>query len=247
MSLGRYAPLYPTHVPLNPLQKGAVALLSAAGALLRPARADLVAAVGETTGEWLLPSIRDRMRRDPLGAQILAERPRVTNATIELCRTMPPGSFGAAYARFMGDRRFQADERPPVRFVDDEELAYVMCRAREVHDFWHVLFDCHTNVFGELALKGLEFVQTGLPMTGLAVLGAQYRLPPADRELLQRHYLPWALRAGNRCEDLMSIYYERHFEEDLERVRQEHRIIPAPQPPQHLRFRGPQPPKPPRA
>lgn len=183
-------------------------------------------------------------------------------------------------------------------FVDDEELAYVITRAREVHDFWHVLFDCHTNVFGELALKGLEFVQvrplgrcdvevrekalvlsgggrriiasearagcttkvdkllmpwrvqlvcwplpayclpchplparftgypsfpffqlaplfvpqTGLPMTGLAVLGAQYRLQPDDRVVLQRHYLPWALRAGSRCGDLMSIYYERHFE-----------------------------------
>jgi ubiquinone biosynthesis protein Coq4 len=29
----------------------------------------------------------------------------------------------------------------------------------QVHDFWHVLFGCHTNVFGELALKALEFVQ----------------------------------------------------------------------------------------
>jgi ubiquinone biosynthesis protein COQ4 len=28
-----------------------------------------------------------------------------------------------------------------------------------VHDFWHVLTGCHTNVFGELALKALEFVQ----------------------------------------------------------------------------------------
>ena len=65
--------LYPTHVPLNALQKGAVAVLSAVGAALRcacvraglplpwkpwhkhaparrPQRADLVAAVGETTG-----------------------------------------------------------------------------------------------------------------------------------------------------------------------------------------------------
>ncbi len=50
---------------------------------------------------------------------------------------------------------------PPLRFVDDEELAYVLTRMREVHDFWHVLFGCHTNVFGELALKGLEFVQVG--------------------------------------------------------------------------------------
>lgn len=45
------------------------------------------------------------------------------------------------------------------RLVDEEDLAYVITRAREVHDFWHVLFDCHTNVFGELALKALEFVQ----------------------------------------------------------------------------------------
>lgn len=49
--------------------------------------------------------------------------------------------------------------RPPVRFLDDEELAYVATRAREVHDFWHVLFGCHTNNFGELALKAVEFVQ----------------------------------------------------------------------------------------
>lgn len=33
---------------------------------------------------------------------------------------------------------------------------------REVHDFWHVLFDCHTNVFGELAIKGVEFVQASI-------------------------------------------------------------------------------------
>lgn len=46
-----------------------------------------------------------------------------------------------------------------MRFLDDEELAYVATRAREVHDFWHVLFGCHTNNFGELALKAVEFVQ----------------------------------------------------------------------------------------
>lgn len=28
-------PLYPTHIPLNPLQRGAVAFLAAAGALIR--------------------------------------------------------------------------------------------------------------------------------------------------------------------------------------------------------------------
>ena len=63
----------------------------------------------------------------------------------------------------MGTRRFQPNERPPVRFVQTEELAYVATRAREVHDLWHVLFDCPTTVQGELALKALEFAQTGNP------------------------------------------------------------------------------------
>lgn len=72
---------------------------------------------------------------------------------------MPEGTFGHAYANFMGDRNFLAGDRPPVRFIDDLELAYVAARAREIHDFWHVLFGCHTNVFGELALKAVELVQ----------------------------------------------------------------------------------------
>lgn len=56
----------------------------------------------------------------------------------------------------------QALRLPPSRFVDDPELAYVVTRARQVHDFWHVLFGCHTNVFGEVALKAVEFVQVGV-------------------------------------------------------------------------------------
>mmetsp|Transcript_8693 Transcript_8693/g.15023 ORF Transcript_8693/g.15023 Transcript_8693/m.15023 type:complete len:240 (+) Transcript_8693:75-794(+) len=229
--------LYPTHIPLHPLQKGALAAVAAAGALLRPQRADLVATVAETTGTWHLERLRARMQADPEGRQVLAERPLVTDESVAACWDMPPHTFGAAYARFMGARGFHADDRPPVRFVDDAELAYVLRRMREVHDFWHVLFDCHTNVFGELALKGLEFVQTGVPMTGLAVVGAQWRLKPEDRALLQSQYLPWALRAGNRCKDLMTVHYEKHFEDDLDELRRKLRIIPAPSPPPHLGIR----------
>lgn len=46
-----------------------------------------------------------------------------------------------------------------MRFIADEEVAYVAARSREVHDLWHVLFRCPTTVLGELALKGMEFVQ----------------------------------------------------------------------------------------
>lgn len=225
---------YPTHVPLSGLQKAAVAVLSAVVAAQRPARADLVAALGETTGYAALQALRRRMASDSVGKQILQDRPRITDATVELCRHQPAGSFGAAYFAFMNDRNFSADERPPVRFVDDDELAYVITRVREIHDLWHTVFDCHTNVFGELALKGVEFVQTGLPMTALSVVGAQWRLPAQDRALLQATYLPWAWRAGTECRDLVTIYYERHWGDDLETLRKEWNILRAPQPPPHL-------------
>eukprot|EP00879_Flechtneria_rotunda_P025921 GHRR01027580.1.p2 GENE.GHRR01027580.1~~GHRR01027580.1.p2 ORF type:complete len:159 (+),score=26.80 GHRR01027580.1:240-716(+) len=107
--------LYPTHVPLNPLQKGAVAVFSALGALSNPARADLVAAVGETFGNAAIRNMAARMQASPTGRQILAERPRITDAAVAHCWDLPPTTFGGAYAQFMGVRGFKADDRPAVR------------------------------------------------------------------------------------------------------------------------------------
>ena len=144
---------------------------------------------------------------------------------------MPENTFGAAYARFMGSRNFSPDDRPPVRFMDSEEMAYVAMRAREVHDFWHVLFDLPTNLIGESALKVVEFEQMLLPMAALSVIGGSARFCQKQRNLFTKHYLPWALHAGLRCSDLMCIYYEKHFQEDLEEVRRRWCVVPCPSPP----------------
>ncbi|EIE24601.1 ubiquinone biosynthesis protein [Coccomyxa subellipsoidea C-169] len=220
--------LYPSHVKLGTLQKATVAVLSAIGASLNPARADLVAALGETTGERALRSMRARMQASATGRIILEERPRITASTSVLVPSLPEGTFGRAYGEFMRHRKFLASDRPPVRFVDDEELAYVAQRSREVHDLWHVLFNCKTTVLGELALKAVEFVQTGMPMTALSVVGASWRLKAQDRSRLINELLPWAVHAGSRSADLMCLYYEKHFEEGLEDVRHRWRMIPAP-------------------
>lgn len=218
----------PTIAPLKPWQKAAVALGSAVGALFNPARADLVAALGETTGSLAFHSMLSRMKLSSEGRRILAARPRVTSASVGHAWDLPENTFGAAYARFMGSRNFSPDDRPPVRFMDSEELAYVATRAREVHDFWHVLFNLPTNVIGESALKVVEFQQTHLPMCFLSVVGGAIRLQSVHRVLLIREYLPWALKAGTASSDLMCIYYEEHFHEDLTDVRNMWGILPAP-------------------
>lgn len=199
---------------------------------MNPARADLVGALGETTGAPAFRMMLKRMKMNPEGRQILQDRPRVRSEFVGHAWDMPPNTLGGAYAKFMGSRNFSPDDRPPVRFLDEDELAYVATRAREVHDFWHVLFNLPTSVLGELALKMLEFRQTMLPMCFLSVAGASWRLKPEQRKVLFTHYLPWAARAGESCEDLICIYYEKHLMEDLDEVRRKWGIIPAPARPQ---------------
>lgn len=220
--------LYGTHVPTTPLQRLALTSGSAVGALFNPARADLVAALAELTGTVALQNMRKQMRADPTGRRLLSEQPRITSKNIELCYTLPTDTFGGSYAKFMGKRGFSADDRPPVRFVDDPELAYVATRYREVHDFWHVLFGMGTTVLGETAIKAVELLQTGLPMCGLATLGGTLRVTPVKRQLLYDTYFPWAVQAATRCAPLMCIEYEKHFEEDLQVLRKRWNIQPAP-------------------
>jgi len=217
--------------PLKRWQQAAVAVGSAVGALLNPRRADLIAALGETTGKPSFERVLERMKRSPEGRAVLLERPRVISTEVGHAWDLPLNTFGAAYANFMGSRNFSPDDRPPVRFMDTDELAYVAMRAREVHDFWHTLFDLPTNLIGESALKVIEFEQMYLPMCMLSVVGGTARFNEKQRKLFFQHYFPWALRAGLQCTDLMCIYYEQHFHEDLEDVRRKWGILPAPVPP----------------
>ncbi|XP_028340849.1 ubiquinone biosynthesis protein COQ4 homolog, mitochondrial isoform X1 [Physeter macrocephalus] len=143
--------LYPEHIPTSPLQKALLAAGSAGMALYDPYRHDMVAVLGETTGCRTLKVLRDQMRRDPEGAQILQERPRISLSTLDLgkLRSLPEGSLGREYLRFLDVNRVSPDTRAPTRFVDDEELAYVIQRYREVHDMLHTLLGMPTNILGE--------------------------------------------------------------------------------------------------
>jgi ubiquinone biosynthesis protein COQ4 len=53
----------------------------------------------------------------------------------------------------MNGHIYSPNDRTAVRFIDDAELAYVLLRYRQVHDFWHVLLALPTTILGELAQK----------------------------------------------------------------------------------------------
>lgn len=232
--------------PLSTLQRVAVAIHSATTALSDPARADAVASLGEVTGAVALGLMRERMLLDETGRRILREKPVVGKTSIDLDGLLTGSSgnlerstsrgnggddgltFGSAYASFMEKHGFDPDERSQVKYIADPELAYVMLRYRQCHDFWHALTGLPPTVLGELGLKWLELIQTGLPVAALSATVGSLRLSPGEREILTTQYLPWAIQVGKNGAYLMNVYYEDEFDTNLQELRNRLGIVPAP-------------------
>ncbi|KAK5879051.1 hypothetical protein CesoFtcFv8_024396 [Champsocephalus esox] len=225
-----YDGLYPGHIHTTPIQKALLAVGSGVAALQNPYRHDMVAVLGETTGHLALINLREKMRNDPEGYTILTERPRIRLSTLNLSEmsSLPDGSFGREYCRFLEDNHVTPDSRADVKYVDNEELAYVMQRYREVHDLLHTLLGMPTNMLGEVAVKWFEAAQTGLPMCTLGAVLGPLRLNPSRLQQLFTSLGPWALHNGRRARCVLSIFYERRWEQNIEDLRQELNIEPPP-------------------
>jgi len=213
-----------------------LAIQSAGTALLDPTRADAVAALGEVTGHVALREMYDTMMKDETGQRILRDRPVVDSKGLIMVQKTSVGrgegggiTFGQAYAKFMEKHGFDPDERDDVKFIEDPELAYVMLRYRQTHDFSHTLFELPPTVLGELALKWVELIQTNLPLTALSVTFGPLQLTSKERHVLRTIYMPWAIRVGKHCKrSLMNVYYEEEFDKDLHLLREELGVEVAP-------------------
>lgn len=162
------------------------------------------------------------MLSSPTGRRILRDRPRITSQTMSMThlRTLPANCVGRAYASWLDREGVSPDTRDSVKYIDDEECAYVMQRYRECHDFYHALTGLPVMVEGEVALKAFEFANTVLPMTGLSMF-AVTRLKKAERQRFWHTYLPWALDNGTRCKEIINVYWEEELERDVDDLRKE--------------------------
>jgi ubiquinone biosynthesis protein COQ4 len=199
-------------------------------AITNPTRADLVATVGELTGVEALRKLRDRLSRTPQGREILKQRPRIEQT---ICREklaqLEPNTFGYRYEMFLARHQFSPLERPIVRFIQDEELAYIMQRYREVHDFWHVLLEIPPTVQGEVILKWFEGFHTGLPFCFLAGCTSPFLLSPQQQWKLVQHDIPWAFHTARNCVDLLSVEYEKLLDRDFFQVQKQLALVSFPQ------------------
>ena len=162
------------------------------------------------------------MLSDPTGRRILRLRPRISSNTlsVEKLRALPENTVGRAYVGWLDREGVSPDTRSQVRYIDDEECAYVMQRYRECHDFYHSITGLPIVREGEVALKAFEFANTLIPMTGLSML-AVTTMKPAERSRFWSTYLPWALKNGSRSKELINVFWEEQLERDVAELRAE--------------------------
>lgn len=207
------------------------------GALL-----DMVAALGETTAGPVLPRLLDHMLESEEGCRILKERPRINTSTVDMAALarLPENTFGYTYVTWLERCGVTPDTRDPVRpppsqsdatallltlitqvhYIDDPELAYIMQRYRECHDFYHALCGMPVSVEYELALKVFEFANLGLPSAALST-AAVVRLNAAKRARFLSEYVPWALRCGSTARSMITVYWEERWAQDLGGLKKE--------------------------
>ncbi|KAJ1357905.1 Component of the coenzyme Q biosynthetic pathway [Parelaphostrongylus tenuis] len=202
---------------------------SAAAAITDPRRGDMVATMGEVTAsQSILEKIRQRMASDVVGSRLLAERPRVTNETVdrEYLRTLPDNTLGKHYVKFLDKLKTTPDERPPVRFVQNEDLVYVMQRYRETHDFNHILLQMPTHMLGEVTVKYFEAIQFGLPMCVTAGIFGAARLGKNHRRRFLTQNLPWVVEQALQSRFLLALDWENHWEEPISSLQKKVGIVP---------------------
>ncbi|THH08930.1 hypothetical protein EW145_g2375 [Phellinidium pouzarii] len=217
------AAAYDGHIPLNWFENAFLAVGSGIVLLTDPRRADMVAALGETTAGPFLPFLRERMLESAEGRRILKQRPRINTRTVDMSAlaALPENTFGRSYVSWLEHCNVTPDSREPVHYIDDPELAYVMQRYRECHDLYHCVLSLPVDGLSEIAVKAFEAANLGLPMAAMSATLGHLRLSPQRRTRYFQEYLPWALRCGGSAQNLITVYWEERWAQDIGELKKE--------------------------
>ena len=200
-------------------------LVESVKAWMYPSEADHIHLSGEMSAFFACQRMKERMMQSESGRRVLAERPRLRTpffdkSVVEKCA---PNTLGGAYHKFLSTYGYEFDERPKVRYMPDDELAYIYQRYKEIHDFYHVCLNQGVTVYAELLVKVFEYAQTTLPSAGMTVvIGPPYLAVNYGTETARKIYFeegPRMVRIAKKAKDFMSIMFEEHLHEDYEKFR----------------------------
>ncbi|KAJ1607868.1 hypothetical protein OIY81_2525 [Cryptosporidium canis] len=166
------------YVPITKFEKILLSISSSMEGLKDPTDSNPVACITELTSTRALRRLHVLMRSTPDGRNIIKNKPLIDSSrySIKDLLAYPADSLGRRYGEFLTTYGFEID-RPPVRYVNNEDLAYIMTRFRQIHDIIHTVLELNVTVESEVALKLFEFLHAGIPFGALATFMGLFITP----------------------------------------------------------------------
>jgi ubiquinone biosynthesis protein COQ4 len=174
-----------------------------------------------------------RFRADPLGRQLLDERPQLLRMLADrpLLENMPRGSLARAYLDFLDSEGITAEglvqasvDGRKGQLDPESDLSFFTERIRDAHDLWHTVTGWQGDVVGETSLLAFNVAQLHNPGVATIVAAAlvQYRDVEFYR-LVARGFMD-----GLRAQWLAVAHWEKLLPLPLSYVRAQLRVTPVP-------------------
>jgi len=186
--------------------------------------------VEEITGRPAYRRLLRQLAARPEARRVLDERPELSSQHVDFdrLRALPPGTLGHAYVEHLERNGISADyQAAKTRYVEDDQMSYLMRRFRQTHDIWHVLLELGITGHEEVVIHAFSWGQLRLPVSAMVVaFGALKHLVLERRWGALRHSLAEAYRAGVDAVPLLPVVWEDHWTEPLAAVRARYHVHP---------------------
>jgi ubiquinone biosynthesis protein COQ4 len=186
-----------------------------------PHDGEYLSTYGECSSYYALVDLQKRMQNDPVGSQILREKPRIRNWCFDFDRLkdLPSNTVGNHYWKYMTSYNFHPEHRPLVKHLGDLELAYIFQWYKEIHDFLHVLLNKSSTIIHELEVKWFEFEQLGLASCAASSIFGSLLVPMSQKVELFTTTGPEMIRLAKKSKLVLNVYWPKHMEDDVDDFR----------------------------
>lgn len=185
----------------------------------------------EITSVGRMDALLGLMRASEEGRAILAERPRIGSRDVDFreLRGLPVGTLGRDFADHLDAHGLDPDALTvPVVRGRTAEANYLLERVRQTHDIWHTLLGLGAAGHEEVLVHAFQWPQLRMPYSAFVVFFGTFKhLIGEGRWRALRHELGAAFRAGAAAAPLLPIYWERHWTERTDALRERYGVRPA--------------------
>jgi ubiquinone biosynthesis protein Coq4 len=169
---------------------------------------------------------------NPVSEDMLRDRYLSPTPDVAQLATLPDGSFGKEFERYLTTNGLDANLLRESAFIEahharGEEVGHLAERGFQLHDLFHVLTGFDTTPLGEVRVVSFTVAQTPAPYPAMIIATR-----PLQMVLYKPELLPvvmdaitegWAL--GRRAKSLLNVHWEEHWARPLVELREEYGLV----------------------